>query len=127
MDFYAQEIYNFTYSFALDKGKKCMPQDTAVALWRLLFSAKPWPLLDAWCEFLEQHHNRAISKDTWIQLLDFCRVSNSASVAFSKTEGTQCTLFKSAHNLHAPSGTVSSSVTPASRDYQLVYGGSSRV
>ncbi|EIE18950.1 DUF298-domain-containing protein [Coccomyxa subellipsoidea C-169] len=68
-----KEIYNYTYSFALDKGKKCMPQDTAISLWRLLFSVKPWPLLDAWCAFLEQHHNRAVSRDTWIQLLDFCR------------------------------------------------------
>ena len=51
-----------------------MPQDTAISLWRLLFSVKPWPLLDAWCAFLEQHHNRAVSRDTWIQLLDFCRV-----------------------------------------------------
>ncbi|CAL8463971.1 g3506 [Coccomyxa elongata] len=68
-----KEIYIYTYSFALDKGKKCMPQETAIALWRLLFSVKPWPLLDTWCEFLEQHHKRAISRDTWAQLLDFAQ------------------------------------------------------
>lgn len=68
-----KEIYIYTYSFALDKGKKCMPQETAIALWRLLFSVKPWPLLDTWCEFLGHHHNRAISRDTWAQLLDFAR------------------------------------------------------
>ena len=46
----------------------------ATAMWRLLFSAQPWPLCDAWCTFLEKHHGRAISRDTWVQLLDFVRV-----------------------------------------------------
>ena len=32
------------------------------------------------CEFLEAHHNRAVSKDTWMQLLDFSRVSAGRSV-----------------------------------------------
>jgi DCN1-like protein 1/2 len=71
-----QEIYLYAYSFALEKGIKCLQQDTAIAMWRLLFSARPhpWPLLDAWCAFLEEHHNYAISKDTWSQLLDFSKV-----------------------------------------------------
>jgi DCN1-like protein 1/2 len=43
-----QEIYIFAWGFSLEKGVKCMQQDTAIAMWRLLFGARPWPLLDAW-------------------------------------------------------------------------------
>lgn len=43
-------------------------------MWQLLFSEeRAWPLVEAWCEFLQKHHNRAISRDTWVQLFEFAR------------------------------------------------------
>ena len=66
-----QEVYTFAYLFSREKGQKCVQLDMAIPMWQLLFSAHPWPLLDAWCNFLEIHHKHAISKDTWSQLLDF--------------------------------------------------------
>ena len=33
------------------------------------------------CQFLEEKHNKAISRDTWVQLLDFVRVSDPSTVA----------------------------------------------
>ena len=76
----AQEIYNFAYLWSREKGQKCVQLDMATAMWRLLFSAQPWPLCDAWCAFLEKHHGRAISRDTWVQLLDFVRVRSGLHV-----------------------------------------------
>jgi hypothetical protein len=65
----------------LQKGQKCVQQDTAIAMWELLLSGqRAWPLLEEWCEFLRKHHNRAISKDTWTQLLDFIKVCVSQSI-----------------------------------------------
>lgn len=67
-----QKIYEFAYMFARERGQKCVHQPMAVGMWQLLFSnSQKWELLGDWTEFLEKHHNRAISKDTWIQLLDF--------------------------------------------------------
>ena len=52
-----------------------MQLDSAVGMWQLLFSdERAWPLIHEWCSFLQKHHNRAISKDTWAQLLDFSKV-----------------------------------------------------
>eukprot|EP00967_Tisochrysis_lutea_P094610 scaffold137605_cov17-Tisochrysis_lutea.AAC.1 len=49
------------------KGQKCVHLETAVGMWQLLFSGNRWPLVNEWCDFLQKHHNRAISKDTWTQ------------------------------------------------------------
>ncbi|GLI58884.1 hypothetical protein VaNZ11_000653 [Volvox africanus] len=70
-----KEVYAFAYNFSREKGQKCVMLDTAVAMWQLLFSVpeQRWPLIDDWCEFLTKHHNRAISKDTWLQLFDFIK------------------------------------------------------
>ncbi|KAF5827375.1 DCN1-like protein 2 [Dunaliella salina] len=67
------DIYNYAYMFSREKGQKCVHLETAVGMWQLLFSGNRWPLVNEWCDFLQKHHNRAISKDTWTQLYDFIK------------------------------------------------------
>lgn len=67
-----REIYVYAYGFSAEKGQACLQLDTALAMWQLLFSEeRHWALLEDWCVFLQKHHNRAVSKDTWVQLFDF--------------------------------------------------------
>lgn len=69
-----REIYNFAFGWAKEKGQKSLALDTAIPMWRLLFVERPWPLVEHWCQFLQARHNKAISKDTWTQLLEFSRM-----------------------------------------------------
>ncbi|KAJ6350521.1 hypothetical protein OIU78_006644 [Salix suchowensis] len=68
-----REIYNFAFGWAKEKGQKSLALDTAIGMWQLLFAEKQWPLVDHWCQFLQAQHNKAISRDTWSQLLEFAR------------------------------------------------------
>ncbi|KAI5674540.1 hypothetical protein M9H77_14904 [Catharanthus roseus] len=68
-----QEIYNFAFAWAKEKGQKSLALDTAIGMWQLLFAEKDWPLVDHWCQFLQARHNKAISRDTWSQLLEFAK------------------------------------------------------
>eukprot|EP00252_Welwitschia_mirabilis_P006209 TRINITY_DN1700_c0_g1_i1.p1 TRINITY_DN1700_c0_g1~~TRINITY_DN1700_c0_g1_i1.p1 ORF type:complete len:252 (-),score=49.77 TRINITY_DN1700_c0_g1_i1:302-1057(-) len=68
-----REIYNFAFNWAKEKGQKSLALETAIGMWQLLFSEKSWPLVDHWCQFLQVRHNKAISKDTWSQLLEFAK------------------------------------------------------
>ena len=43
-----QDVYNYAYGFTLEKGIKCLPQEVAIEMWRLLLSAHSWPLLESW-------------------------------------------------------------------------------
>ncbi|KAF4396579.1 hypothetical protein G4B88_028893 [Cannabis sativa] len=68
-----REIYNFAFAWAKEKGQKSLALDTAIGMWQLLFAEKHWPLVEHWCQFLQARHNKAISRDTWSQLLEFAR------------------------------------------------------
>ncbi|KAL4553960.1 hypothetical protein LXL04_039337 [Taraxacum kok-saghyz] len=68
-----KEIYIFAFGWAKEKGQKSLALDTAIGMWQLLFEEKEWPLVDHWCQFLQARHNKAISRDTWSQLLEFAR------------------------------------------------------
>ncbi|KAM7269802.1 hypothetical protein ACFE04_025299 [Oxalis oulophora] len=68
-----REIYSFAFGWAKEKGQKSLALDTAIGMWQLLFAEKQWPLVDHWCQFLQARHNKAISRDTWCQLLEFAR------------------------------------------------------
>ena len=57
-----------------EKGQKCVQLDTALAVWQLLFSQMRWPLGGDWIDFVQKQQGRAISRDTWIQQLDFLKV-----------------------------------------------------
>ncbi|CAN7112642.1 unnamed protein product [Brassica rapa subsp. narinosa] len=70
------DIYNFAFGWAKEKGQKSLALDTAIGMWQLLFAEKEWPLVNHWCDFLQDRHNKAISKDTWAQLLEFARTVN---------------------------------------------------
>ncbi|RVW36799.1 DCN1-like protein 1 [Vitis vinifera] len=68
-----REIYNFAFGWAKEKGQKSLALDTAIGMWQLLFAEKQWALVDHWCQFLQARHNKAISRDTWSQLLEFAK------------------------------------------------------
>ncbi|KDD75809.1 cullin [Helicosporidium sp. ATCC 50920] len=67
------KIYAYAYPFSCDKGQKCVQQDSALAMWHILLPKKRWRYVEEWCDFLKRNHNMAISKDTWMQLLEFIR------------------------------------------------------
>uniref|UniRef100_A0A804NXY2 Defective in cullin neddylation protein n=1 Tax=Zea mays TaxID=4577 RepID=A0A804NXY2_MAIZE len=67
------EIYNFAFAWAREKGQKSLALETAIGMWQLLFAERSWPLIDYWCQFLQVRHNKAISRDTWAQLLEFVK------------------------------------------------------
>ncbi|KAE8691310.1 hypothetical protein F3Y22_tig00110890pilonHSYRG00789 [Hibiscus syriacus] len=73
-----REIYNFAFGWAKEKGQKSLALDTAIGMWQLLFAEMQWPLVDHWCQFLQARHKKAISEDTWSQLLEFARTIDSA-------------------------------------------------
>lgn len=66
-----RKIYNFAYLISREKGQKCVHQDVALEMWRILLPPKRWPRIEQWCAFLTEKHNRAVSRDTWSQLLEF--------------------------------------------------------
>ncbi|KAG6504149.1 hypothetical protein ZIOFF_036480 [Zingiber officinale] len=68
-----REIYNFSFGWAKEKGQKSLALETAIGMWQLLFAEWHWPLVDHWCQFLQLKHNKAISRDTWSQLLEFAK------------------------------------------------------
>ncbi|OUS43802.1 putative leucine zipper protein [Ostreococcus tauri] len=65
-----KDVYEFTFGFAKEPNTKALALETAVGLWKVLMTDK-WCFTDEWCDFLERSHGKAISNDTWSQVLQF--------------------------------------------------------
>ncbi|KAM3731851.1 hypothetical protein ACB098_11G014500 [Castanea mollissima] len=72
------EDFLIVFSFSLFTGQKSLALDTAIRMWQLLFAEKQWPLVEHWSQFLQARHNKAISRDTWSQLLEYARTVDPA-------------------------------------------------
>ena len=64
-----KDIYAYTFQFASDPGKKCLPVEMCVEFWKLLMR-EHFPLLDTWISFVERRCKNIVLKDTWIMLYD---------------------------------------------------------
>lgn len=84
-----EKVYEYTYGFARKEGQKSLALENALAFWDLILPASPTfqreggsgtfaqQHLDQWKKFLsEQTGGRAVSKDTWVQFLDFTKEIN---------------------------------------------------
>ena len=85
-----KKMYTFCHKFAVDPDvhKRNLPLDTAIAYWNLLLSEK-FHHLELWIEFLEASRAEVkfISKDQWVQLLEFANTMGSGNFdAFKEGE-----------------------------------------
>jgi len=74
-----KNVYNHTFTLALQQGAKTLVLEMAVEFWRMLFrepgyewrSAQGTPWLEWWLEFQEAKRTKAVNKDLWKQTLTF--------------------------------------------------------
>lgn len=66
-------VYAYAFAFGLERGAKALVADTALALWGLLLPGR-WGAAEAWLGYCSGVRGmKAVSKDTWMQLLEFSR------------------------------------------------------
>lgn len=74
-----RDFYGFLFDWIRDNAStKVISNETAVALWTMLFnppSPKTFVLLPKWLEFIANVFKKPVSKDLWKQTLDFSTVS----------------------------------------------------
>ena len=66
-----KEIYAYTFEYAKETGKKVMPKDIAVAMWRIVLGDGRFKYLDQWCSFVEAQAIKFVNRDTWKMALEF--------------------------------------------------------
>jgi DCN1-like protein 1/2 len=58
------------FAYAKDKTQKSLSLDIALGLWELLLPPH-FPLLPHWLRFVKTHSRNSVSKDLWMQVLEF--------------------------------------------------------
>lgn len=66
-----RELYAFAFTYGKPTSQRSMDIETAIAYWKIIFKDK-FPLMGTWEQFLLSEQGKAISRDTWNLLLDFC-------------------------------------------------------
>ncbi|KAF6199141.1 hypothetical protein GE061_007166 [Apolygus lucorum] len=85
-----KDLYRFTFRFGLDSsvGQRILPVETAVILWRLVFTVREPPILERWLRFLDSHRDqmRGVPRDTWNMFLNFSEAVGDDLSVYDDTE-----------------------------------------
>ncbi|RNA24813.1 DCN1 1 [Brachionus plicatilis] len=65
-----KDLYHFTFNFGKNPSQKSLDLEDAVEYWKMILNEK-FSYLNLWIDFLNEHHKKSISKDTWNLLLEF--------------------------------------------------------
>lgn len=66
-----KKFYSFVFDYSKQPDQKSLGVQIAIPTWKLVL--KDYPLLEKWCTFIEQVYQKSISKDLWLQFLEFVR------------------------------------------------------
>ncbi|KAF7197975.1 Defective in cullin neddylation protein 1 [Pseudocercospora fuligena] len=91
-----KSVYNHTFQLGLQEKQKALAMDTAIELWRVVFTAPSFewsttntPWLDWWFEYYEGKVKKAVNKDLWKQTLNFAEQSKKdESLSFWNEESS---------------------------------------
>eukprot|EP01102_Stenamoeba_stenopodia_P018997 TRINITY_DN7058_c0_g1_i1.p1 TRINITY_DN7058_c0_g1~~TRINITY_DN7058_c0_g1_i1.p1 ORF type:complete len:250 (+),score=59.85 TRINITY_DN7058_c0_g1_i1:168-917(+) len=78
-----KEFYSFMFDYIKERDQKSLGFEVAYELWPMLLKDK-FAYLDQWLAFLKQNYShRSIARDTWMQLLEFTKVTDLNDYNFS--------------------------------------------
>jgi len=82
-----KEFYKWLFEFVKDEGeRKTIDAQLAIDMWNLTFT-KHWTLLPKWVQFLQDKNTKTVSKDLWLQLLDFSKEVKTDLSNFDSNDG----------------------------------------
>ena len=73
-------MYKWAYNFTLDKekGEKKLTDETAIALWKMVYGNRQPAIFERWVTFLEaspiEKEKKGIPRDVWIMFANFADV-----------------------------------------------------
>lgn len=66
-----KEFYLWLFDYSTEANRKTIEKEVAIQLWKIALNW--WPLLNKWCDFIEGHAVKAVTKDMWMQAHEFGR------------------------------------------------------
>ncbi|KAJ4463127.1 putative defective in Cullin neddylation protein 1 [Paratrimastix pyriformis] len=80
-------LYRYVFKYSCEPGKRTLPVDVAVGIWRLLLLPKFPRLMERFLEYLQHARVPQVSLDLWNTLLAFLQADHGANFSTYDTSG----------------------------------------
>ena len=87
-----KDIYAWTFNFAKESGKKVLPKEVAVAMWKIILAGGQFRYLDQWCEFVEAQSIKYVNKDMWTMCYEFAQTVADSLDAYDENGAWPCVI-----------------------------------